>query len=113
MLSVSCKATFDEWRARDLTPTDETWYLSLAWQMSDSNARRQRNMNALYVPLYVGWYQLLLRLPIEVEYLPHVCHAVLMTLLACVFYALVRRLGTGRWMSVVAGGCAVPLHETR
>src|SRR5687768_11005419 len=99
LLAVCVKSTADEWLAYDLTASDETQYVAMAWQMSDPGARPAEE-NELYVPLYVGCYRLLLLLPIEGEFLPFVVHGVLLALLAVLFYALARRLGTGRWVAV-------------
>src|SRR5688572_29293102 len=90
LLAVSAKSTADEWRTVDLTASDETQYLAMAWQMSDPGAQPAEE-NALYVPLYVGCYRLLLHVPVEGEFLPFVAHGILLTLLAVLFYALARR----------------------
>ena len=107
VFAVGCKASFDEWQVRDLTLTDETLYLGIAWQLSDPGAQPAKQ-HPMYAPLYVYWYRLLLCLPVDVEFLPFVNHAVLMTLLGCVFYALTRRLGVGRCVSTCAA--AVLIH---
>ena len=60
LLAVCAKSIADEWRAYDLTASDETQYLAMAWQMSDPGAPPAEE-NALYVPLYVGCYRLLLQ----------------------------------------------------
>jgi hypothetical protein len=101
LFAVCLKSTHDEWRVRDLTYSDETLYLACAWHLSDPGATPPKD-NPLYVPLYVGWYRVLMRLPVELEYLPFVSHGALVTLLTGLFYALVRRLGVGRWMAVTA-----------
>jgi hypothetical protein len=110
LIAVGCKANCDEWQIRELTATDETWYLGIAWHMSDPGAL-PAEYHPMYTPLYVGLYRVLLCLPVEVEYLPFVCHALLLTLLGCVFYALTRRLGVGRWLSAAAA--TVLIHGTR
>ena len=106
LFTVGVKSTFDEWRAHDLTATDETLYLRCAWHFSDPAAPPPES-SPLYVPLYVGWYRLLMALPVEVEYLPFVSHGVLMVVLAALFYALVRRLGTGRWAGAAASSLLI------
>ncbi len=106
LLTVSVKSTFDEWRARDLTGTDETLYLTCAWNAAHPGDPPPES-SPLYVPLYAGWYRLLMYLPVEVEYLPFVSHGALMTVLAGLFYAIVRRLGTGRWVAVAASSLLI------
>ncbi len=106
LLTVSAKSMCGEWRARDLTESDETQYVTFAWNATHPGAP-PAEADPLYVPLYAGWYRLLMHLPVEVEYLPFVSHGALMTVLAGLFYALVRRLGTGRWMSVAASSLLI------
>lgn len=107
LLAVCAKSTADGWRAHDLTASDETQYVVLAAQRADPDAHAE--LNPLYAPLYVAWYGLLSRLPLESEFLPYVSHALLLTILAALFYALVRRLGTGRWLGAFAASALI-LH---
>ncbi len=97
LLAVAAKSSFGEWRARDLTLTDETAYLS--WAMGKLGPGP---IAAEAGPLYVAWYRLLMCLPVGVEYLPFVSHALLQGLLTLLFYALMRRLGVGRWVGATA-----------
>lgn len=97
LLFVVCvKSLFGTWQTCDLTASDETEYAVMA--LRPDGAER----SALYVPLYVAWYRLLLALPVGGEYLPFVSHALLQTALAVLFYLLVRRLGVGRCVGVLA-----------
>lgn len=105
LLAVCAKSTFGAWQVCDLTASDETEYLVMAAR--PEGAER----SALYVPLYVAWYRLVLLLPLGPEYLPFVNHALLQTALAVLFYLLARRLGVGRWVGVFAS--AVLMLHTR
>ena len=93
LLAVAAKSALGEWHARDLVLTDETAYLS--WAVGATGLGRAGVESG---PLYVQWYRLLMHLPVSVEYLPFVSHGLLQAVLAVLFYALVRRLGTGRWV---------------
>jgi hypothetical protein len=96
LFTASFKATYDEWKTRDLTRTDEVAYVSFALLAADPWGWVSLEAG----PLYVLWYQLLTALPIRVSYLPYVSHTLLLATLAGLFYALARRLGAGRWMGV-------------
>ena len=106
LLAVCVKSMSGEWRARDLTCSDETMYLAFVLLMSDPNAAPVES-NPLYVPLYVEWYRLLMQLPIAIQYMPFVSHGLLMAALAGLLYALVRRLGTGRWVAVASSSLLI------
>ncbi len=102
LLAVAAKSAVGEWRARDLAMTDETAYLSFAL---DATGLGRGGIES--GPLYVQWYRLLMHLPVPVEYLPFVSHGLLQAVLAVLFYALVRRLGTGRWAGATAASVLV------
>ena len=102
LLAVAAKSAVGEWRARDLAMTDETAYLSFA--LGATGLGRGGIESG---PLYVQWYRLLMHLPVPVEYLPFVSHGLLQAVLAVLFYALVRRLGTGRWAGATAASVLV------
>ena len=97
LLAVAAKSALGEWHARDLVMTDETAYLS--WAVG---ATGLGSVGPESGPLYVQWYRLLMRLPVPIEYLQFVSHGLMQAVLAVLFYALVRRLGTGRWVGAAA-----------
>lgn len=103
LLAVCAKSTFGAWQVCDLTASDETEYLVMAARPEGAK------QNALYVPLYVAWYRLLLLLPVAPEYLPFASYAILQTALAVLFYLLARGLGVGRWVGAFAAAALV-LH---
>ena len=88
LIAASTKATYDEWRLRDLTLTDESFYLSLALKSADGGVSRFLEVG----PLYLLWYRVLLCAPVGIEYLSFVSHGLLLALLSGLFYALARRL---------------------
>lgn len=106
LLAVCAKCTHDIWRASDLTPTDEISY-ALHGKMLGSPLWPDLYDEPLYVPLYAVWYRALHQLPVAPEFLPHVSQALLLSALAVLMYALLRRLGTGRAVAVLAASVLI------
>jgi hypothetical protein len=106
LLAVCAKCTHDIWRTSDLTPTDEISY-ALHGKMLGSPLWPDLPNEPLYFPLYAAWYRALHQLPVAPEFLPHVSQAVLLSALAVLMYALLRRLGTGRAVAVLAASVLV------
>lgn len=106
LLAVCAKSTHDVWLAFDLTPCDEIHYSVLGRVLGNPQYPHLES-DPLYVPLYAAWYHALSQLPVAPEFLPHVNQAVLLTALALLAYALLRRLGTGRAVAVCAASLLV------
>lgn len=101
LLAVCAKSTHDNWRAYDLTPSDEISYAMLG-RMLGNPLFPDLDKDPLYVPLYCAWYRALNQLPVAPEFLPHLSQALLLSALAVLMYALLRRLSTGRAVAVCA-----------
>jgi hypothetical protein len=106
LLAVCAKCTHDNWRAFDLTPTDEISY-ALHGKLLGTPLASELDKDPLFVPLYAAWYRALDQLPVAPEFLPHLSQALLLSALALLMYALLRRLGTGRAVAVLAASVLV------